>query len=103
MSDFITHAYRWCSTNEHYEEVVPGSKGASYTVRYGTTPQGPYQYGWSCTCPAFKFKGGDCKHIKAVESNRCAHGHDACMGSPSPMGETCPECDGPTSVIQVAV
>jgi hypothetical protein len=103
MTDFNLQTSRWCSTNEHYVEVVPGSKGAKYTVRYGTTPQGPYQYGWSCTCPAFKFKGGDCKHIKAVESNRCAHGHDACMGSPSPMGETCPECGSETSVIRVAV
>ncbi len=103
MTDFNIQNSRWCSTNEHYSEVVPGSKGAEYTVTYGRTPQGPYQYGWSCTCPAFKFKSGDCKHIKAVEGNRCAHGHDACMGSPTPMGDTCPECGSETSVISVAV
>ena len=103
MPDMNVHAYRWCSTNEHFETVVPGSKGAEYTVTYGRTPSGPYQYGWTCTCPAFKFRGGECKHIKQAEKERCGYGHDAVCGSPSEMGDTCPECGSETTVIQVAV
>jgi hypothetical protein len=102
MPDFNVHAYRWCVTNETFEVDVSGSKGATYTVRYGKTPQGQYQYGWSCTCPGFKFRNS-CKHTNEAESKRCAHGHDAVIGSPTPMGDTCPKCDGPTSVISVAV
>ena len=99
----VAHNWRWCSTNEHYQEKVAGSKGAEYTVTYGPTPGGPYQYGWSCTCPSFKHRGGECKHIKAVKPNRCAHGAEAACGSPSPMGETCPECGSETTVISVGV
>ena len=104
MTDFTTHAHRWCATNEHYSETVEGSKGASYTVTYGRTPRGPYQYGWSCTCPSFKFgKGKECKHIAAVKPNRCAHGQDAVIGSPAHYDDdTCPSCGGETTVIQVA-
>lgn len=103
MADLNVHAWRWCATNEHYEETVEGSKGATYTVTYGKTPRGPYQYGWSCTCPQHKFRGGECKHIKVAKDNRCAHGQDAVIGSPTEMGETCPACGGPTSVILVGV
>ena len=104
MTDFTTHAHRWCSSNEHYSEKVAGSKpGVEYTVTYGKTPRGPYQYGWSCTCPSFKHRGGECKHIKAVKPNHCRYGWEASCGSPAPFeDDTCPSCGGETSVISVA-
>lgn len=40
---------------------VPGSGGNMYDVK--TDGFG----GWSCTCPAFKWKKGDCKHIAAIK------------------------------------
>lgn len=39
---------------------VAGSKGAVYTV---TNDRGS----WTCTCPASKWKRGDCKHIVALK------------------------------------
>ena len=44
------------------EWKVPGSSGNVYTVKndgFG---------GWSCSCPAFKWKKGDCKHIEACKN-----------------------------------
>ena len=51
------------------EELVPtgethrvaGSKGAVYTV---TNDRGS----WTCTCPASKWKAGECKHITALKT-----------------------------------
>ncbi len=102
MTDFNVHAYRWCSTNEHFETTAKGSKGETYTVRYGKTPAGPYQYGWTCSCKGFKFRG-DCKHVKAAEQERCGHGWEAACGSPAEMGDNCPKCGSETTVIRVAV
>jgi hypothetical protein len=41
---------------------VPGSNGAIYTV---TNDSGA----WACTCPASKWKKGDCKHIQGLQTN----------------------------------
>ena len=40
---------------------VPGSGGNTYDVK--TDGFG----GWACTCPAFKWKKGDCKHITSIK------------------------------------
>jgi hypothetical protein len=104
MPDMTVHVWRWCSTNEFWEIVVPGSGGKEHLVWYGETLQGPYQYGWSCTCPAFKYGSGkECKHIGKVKDQRCGYGWEAACGSPAGMGETCPKCGEPTSVVEVAV
>ena len=100
MGDMTRHAWRWCSENVRFEQEVPGSKGETYSVRYGRTPTGRYQYGWTCTCKAFKFRGR-CKHIEACKPLRCTEGRDAVVGSPTPMGDTCPRCGGSTSVVEV--
>ena len=88
---------RWCATNESFSTQIK-----DYVVSYGQTVSGPYQYDWSCTCKGFKFRG-QCKHVEEAKSQRCAHGHDAVAGSPVEMGETCPSCHGPTTVISVGV
>jgi hypothetical protein len=40
---------------------VSGSKGAVYTV---TNDRGS----WTCTCPASKWQAGECKHVKALQT-----------------------------------
>lgn len=97
--------YKWCSTNEFYQELVNGSNGNVYTVIYGETPSDSlYKYDWSCTCPQYKFRGGECKHIKNAKENRCAYGSGAASGSPEKIeGDTCPSCGGEVSVIRVGV
>ena len=42
---------------------VPGSRGAVYTV---SETQGRL----SCTCPAFRFKGGHCKHLSVINTEQ---------------------------------
>lgn len=39
---------------------VDGSKNASYTVSLDGNQ-------WSCTCPAFVYRRGECKHITAIK------------------------------------
>lgn len=39
---------------------VDGSKGNKYTVQFDGTE-------WSCSCPAFAYKAGPCKHIKMFQ------------------------------------
>lgn len=43
------------------EYKVKGSTGNTYTVK--TDGFGK----WSCTCPAFKWQKGNCKHIEAIK------------------------------------
>tara|TARA_Y100000310_G_C20577716_1_gene761304 strand:- start:630 stop:953 length:324 start_codon:yes stop_codon:yes gene_type:complete len=57
-----------CSSWEHLEVKVKGSKGAEYIVTHGKLRRdADYEYGFSCNCPAFKYRKGECKHIKAVK------------------------------------
>lgn len=96
---------RVCASNHSWEKSVKGSTG-TYKVKWGPDYSGRYAYGWSCTCPAFKFsKARTCKHIEAAKSERCGWGHEAYCGSfsePNPDG-SCPKCGGPTEVVKVGV
>ena len=40
---------------------VPGSKGNVYDVKREANGR------WSCTCPAAKYQGGNCKHVRACK------------------------------------
>jgi hypothetical protein len=68
MPDLTTEYFYHCESCEHFSTKVQGSK--EYTVSYGQTPRGPYQYDYHCTCDAFKFgKGKPCKHIEEVKAS----------------------------------
>ena len=107
MPDLTIQCHSWCKSNEFWQRQVQGSKGKTYTVLYGRMPAGSeYQYGYSCDCEAFKFgKGKPCKHIKAVEGERCAWNFEAIMGSSEerPADGKCPVCGGELSGIRIAV
>jgi uncharacterized Zn finger protein len=47
---------------------VKSESGNTYEVRYcGSGDADPeYVAIWECTCPAYKYRGGTCKHISAV-------------------------------------
>ena len=48
------------TSTEILKVKVPSSNGkSSYTVSRDRT--------WSCTCPAFMYRRGDCKHITSVK------------------------------------
>lgn len=107
MPDLTYHPARWCAGNEVFEKTVEGSVG-TYEVTFNRFNPGEYSCNWACTCPGFKFRG-TCKHVKEAESEKCDYGWGASCGSPEPdevWGEgpeyTCPECGGPTSVMEFA-
>lgn len=69
MPDLTVEYHYHCESAEHFSTKVKGSKG-DYTVTYGPTPRGPYQYNYSCSCDSFKFgKGKPCKHIEQVKKS----------------------------------
>lgn len=97
--DLTTHTTLTCSTNLDWSETVQGSGGKTYTVAYGPTPRGPYQYDWSCTCSGFKFRG-KCKHVEAAKARRC--GWNGTLELVEHVC-SCPDCGGPVTPINVAV
>lgn len=107
MPDLSIECHSWCATNESWERKVLGSKGKTYTVRFEALPRGAdCSHGFTCECEAFRFGGGKpCKHIKAVEGERCAWNFEACMGSsePRPANGKCPKCGGELRGIRIAV
>lgn len=95
--------FSMCSSNQHWERIVPGSKGAQHTVRFEQLPPtAPYEYGFTCTCHAFKFGGGkECKHIKSVKDQWCGwHGQ---FDAGKVVDGKCPKCGGPVVGVMCAV
>lgn len=115
MPDLTEHTTYTCSTNEEWELQVPGSKGASYTVRfsrlYGRDAEiQRCQHGYTCSCPAFT-KGLSahmpCKHIKAAREYRCAWNWEFEPTAEPDRDENgnpcCPQCGRPVSAHRVRV
>lgn len=97
MPDLNVEFYYHCESAERFTTEVAGSKGKTYTVRFGRGHKraSEVQFDWSCDCEAYKYKPGYCKHIKLVidEKRRCGwmqfeHGGE-------PKDDKCPECGGP--------
>ena len=101
MPDLTVEYYYHCETAENWSTTFKGSSGTDYTVRYGATPLGRYQYDYSCSCSSFKYKrgvdsNGYCKHIRAAEKDHCKwmafhDGGDAVV-DPTTGDPKCPKC-----------
>jgi SWIM zinc finger len=100
MPDLTIEYYHVCPSTQHFHKQIK-----EYSVTYGFQPTGDYQYGWSCTCPHFRFRKTECKHIQAAKEERCAWNEDAYWGSgaPKPADGKCPNCGETLTVIKVAV
>jgi hypothetical protein len=96
--------FSMCCSNQFWSRTVPSSKkGQAYEVTFDRMPPtAPYEYGFFCTCAAFKFGGGkECKHIKAVKDQRCGwHGQ---FDSGEAKDGKCPKCGGPVVGVMCAV
>lgn len=103
--DMTKEFRRWCPTNRSWSHAVKSSSGKTYMVRYGYTPTGDYQYGYTCTCEAFKFGKKECKHIKEAKKHHCMWNHEACMGSivDIPEDGKCPVCGEELETIAIMV
>lgn len=107
MPDLTVETAFRCSTGEHWETQVQGSKGAVYTVRWSRDHhlnQTDVQFDFSCTCKAYKYgHGGYCKHINLVSTHRCGWDsfHDAGEPTINPDGTyACPDCGSEAKVYQ---
>lgn len=73
----------------------------TYTVKYQQVSD---RWEWSCSCPAFTFKGlgqDDCKHIRAyiLSAKRAGEFCDwksTVSGKPQTTPGVCPQCGGKT-------
>lgn len=66
MPDLTTEYATACQTQREWSTTVPGSNGATYTVRWerSYSPSRTADYGYTCTCKGFQHRGV-CKHVKA--------------------------------------
>jgi len=80
-----------CSSWERFTKKVEGSKGVEHTVTHERQLNGDYEYGFSCTCPSFKFRKGECKHIKEIKGDVCLW-HQQFDGDHSDAEGKCPKC-----------
>lgn len=117
MPDLTIHAAWTCSSNVSWKTIVAGSRGASYTVRYGLLfgRDAEFQgclYGYTCSCPAFTKSRNShlpCKHILDVKTSgaRCAWNWELEPGAEcdhdSNGDSCCPDCGGPLDVFNVGV
>lgn len=62
MPDFTTRTYYACKSNRFWVTCVKGSKGKSYNVCWSGNHKTPGVH-WSCSCKAYQFRHGYCKHI----------------------------------------
>ena len=96
-----------CACNQHWVKEVRGSKGNFYTVQWAHRPDGPSQYDYTCTCKAYEFGGGKhCKHIRAVDPQRCdwTERYDGGEVTRDESDEPrCPKCGGPAVAVKEAV
>jgi hypothetical protein len=89
-----------CSSWDSFERTVKGTK--DYLVTHGKKADtGDYEYEFHCTCPAFQFRKGECKHIKSVRDEACLwhEQFDAPVQNPG----VCPKCGASTVGIMCAV
>ncbi len=88
--------FAMCATNAGWSRFVTSSDGKTiYHVQFEKLPQSAdYEYGFTCTCQAFKFgKGKECKHIKQVKGEWCGWHQQHDGGEPTP-DHKCPKCGG---------
>ena len=96
-----------CKTNIDWHCVVQSNSGKKYLVCFERQgPNADVQYDYTCTCPAFKYNKGYCKHIKLAMPERCGWN-----GELEPTAEAlvkdgehvCPDCEGPIAAVRVGV
>lgn len=110
VGDMTEHVTVTCSTNEEWTLMVKGRTG-DYVVRWGRLPpDAQTQYGYTCTCPAFKFgRGSMCKHIRAADPQRCGWNGDLelvdvkSLSTDHEGNPLCPECGAQVRYVKVAV
>ena len=93
-----------CSSVFDWELEIPGSKPKdTWVVRWSREHKEneKFKFGYSCSCPAYKYRPGECKHIKLArrQNRRCGWSQEIDGGEPESVGEDgglerlfCPGC-----------
>lgn len=90
-----TAYYECCTSFYSWQIPVRGSEGRLYQLTYGMKGH-KFDSGrdYGCTCPAYKYRTGYCKHIIDKQRFHC-NWHEP-IASPDSMMGTCPQCGRPT-------
>lgn len=108
MPDLTRMTASVCDSNREWETTVTGSKGAVYTIRFGTlfgrdAKRSKVQCGYTCTCPGFQHHG-HCKHVQDVHRLGLRCGWNAGFDPGLiPERDVCPDCGGPLYHVSVGV
>ena len=97
----LTTEYFWhCESADAWSTQVKGSK-ETYSVVWGSAHKNwyPVKLDWSCTCKAYKYRPGYCKHInKVIASGAHCNWSEFIdrteVGEDSTGNPCCPKCQG---------
>jgi len=107
MPDLTIETYHHCRSALELSKEVAGSHGETYVVTLSRQNPGPCRSNWHCTCPAFRYRRGDCKHIRRVRADdHCGWAEFLDGGEPDRDANgnvTCPRCGGPAEAMGWAV
>jgi hypothetical protein len=105
-----------CESIFEWELEVPSSRNPKdiWVVRWSKEHKESekFKFGYSCSCPAYKYRPGECKHIKRVrrENRRCGWSQEIDGGEPERVEEDgglerlyCPGCGGPVRSYEISV
>lgn len=101
-------AFYHCITAEDWSMLVTSSDGKkTHTVSFGKNHkhENHVECDYSCTCEAYKYRKGYCKHIEAVKHLHCGWMQFIDGGEPvDKIGEkVCPRCGSYVSARMWAV
>ena len=109
MADLTIVTSYTCATNINWITSVVSDTNPNiiYQVRYGILPMTEqqkrgYKTGYTCTCPANKFRSKTCKHIIRANGDKC--GWNMHMETRTrPKNGRCPDCGGPIEAFDLGV
>lgn len=116
MPDLNIETAWTCGSNVAWAREYRSEPGKrAYMIRWERLPpplaeRHGCEYGWTCTCPSYNYRGIECKHIDAVRSERCGWNEELeptlqAKADPSKRATLkvcCPKCDGPVVAVRVS-
>ena len=97
--------HRWmCESNRNWRKEVQGNGGV-YVVEWGRVYDRDVDYGFTCTCPGYKYRKA-CRHIRDVSGERCAwheEYNNPEMAEVDHYTRKCPRCGADVEAVRIGV